>query len=174
MFNIKKIAGYIAILLTFSSCGISKGLFSNDKSGFTMLTSANELNGSFLNFQDIKEYNTLLWICNIYKKKVKTVHVSMEDSTLLKIEFETDSMHFIEKFKGKMNDHFFEVYLKNKKVFIPLIYSKFDVERIRFGLTVNGELMVRGLKYAALYYTPFLGGDTANGEKTYIYKKSDN
>jgi len=171
---IKKIWLFCIIILSFNSCGFSKGLFLNDTSGFKNPTRYKELEAKFYNYQDIKEYNTLLWVCNVFDKNVKQVRVSFVNSSQLVLNFEIDSVHSQRILNGKMKRNFFEIYLKNKKVFIPLIYTFFDVERIRIGLTPEGNLMLRGLKYQTRFYTPFLGYDSAKREHTYIYKRVEN
>lgn len=74
----------------------------------------------------------------------------------------------IEVFKGKFKKSYFEVYLDKKRIFLPPIYCKSNINRLRIGLTQNNELVInQHYDYSGMFML-FAAGHSDNNQ--YVFK----
>lgn len=74
----------------------------------------------------------------------------------------------ITTYKGKFKKNYFEVFLVKKRVFLPPIYCKNRVNRLRIGLSQNKELVInRYYDYSGMFML-FAAGTSDN--KQYVFK----
>jgi hypothetical protein len=120
---------------------------------------------------------TLLDLFEIYNVKADTVSIMCDKSGGLELTYKDDEGKFkTEKFKGTFaKKGYYEVFLSNEKKEIPpvfpIIFSKYNVNRIRLALTVKGDLIVdnKWIKGGNIF---ILGaGDKGRRQSFFIRKK---
>ncbi len=74
----------------------------------------------------------------------------------------------VEVFKGKFKKHYFEVFLDRKRIILPPILLKINVNRLRIGLTQNKDLVInQHYDYSGMFLL-FAAGTSDN--KQYVFK----
>jgi hypothetical protein len=137
----------IVVILTFTSCGITRRF--NDTSTFATVSSVKDLEGRFVNSR-IREglggwhmTGSILSAFNI-REYTDFVTIVAKSPREIKLIYYNDLSERQEKvFVGEMRGSFFEIYLVRSVVIIPLIYSHRDFQRLRIGKTEGGKLLIR-------------------------------
>lgn len=140
----------IIILATFFLCSCGTGL-SIRKSKVDYLN--NQFTGTFDNIAfkvNGRRYGspTLLDLFEIYNISTDSIYLKFNDSDELELSYK-DSKGALKKelFKGTFaKKGYYEVFLRNDKKEIPplfpIIYGKYNVNRVRIALTIQGDLII--------------------------------
>lgn len=106
---------------------------------FAQLSKPIAFNGIYLN-----ENDKLARLLNIERDKTDfiTIEYSLENRDTLNILYHTENGLEHKKLKGKFKDNFFEVYFSNRRVYIPIIYTIHNVNRVRLGADKDGNLLL--------------------------------
>ncbi len=140
----------------FFSCA-SKKLPVSKFSSFTIPAS---FNGTYLN-----EKGKLSRLFNILDDSSNFITLEYKGGDSLKLSYETESGLRTKSYKGKLKDNFFEIYFSNKRIFIPILYTVFDVDRIRVGSSKDSDLLVYNWSEGWGMMLIFAGGNTRDEEE---------
>lgn len=167
----------ITILLTvliLSSCGTGMTIGKSDFSPIGKNFEATFNNKSLLtkgrNYHSFKI--AILDYFELYKLNADTIHFDFDNNKSLVLTFK-DSLGFrTEIFNGKLKKAgYYEIFLKNERKeippFIPIIYSKRNISRLRICLTKGNELVI-DKKWANDGNILFLAGGGSGRYKSYF------
>lgn len=172
------------ICIALSSCGTWQHFKTSD---FAKIESPEELDGTYVNCSVgtdkkndtldywLDSYITIMWLFQISNystgneyKYVDFVTLAYEKPDKVRLTFDTDSISESRVFEGKMKKKYFEIYFKKHQVFIPLIFSSIDIERIRIGKTKDGKLLIRSFNEGVGNLLFLAGG--SGGESPYKFE----
>ncbi len=144
--KIKYIFFTLSLLLIYS-CGTYR---INKTSGFVPLTDLQQLNGKYITQSQLtnknKNLSYLLQHFNINNEKADFANLTFEEPNQVKLDYIVDSKEgAVEKkivLEGSRKKKYLEIYFSKEQSFIPLLYSKINVQRIRIGKDKNGELLI--------------------------------
>ena len=134
-----------ALIYLFSSCGTGLKI---SKSKYKQID--NNFSGTFVNQpSESKGRNydpTILKLFEIYNVKADSVYLKFNEDGKLLVIFH-DSLHTrTEIFEGRFRKKgYYEIYLRKKRIYIPLIYSSVNVYRIRIASTIESNLVIDNL-----------------------------
>ena len=176
---IKKAALYFHFITVFLSCKTDQHLFQNENKGInsnfsgSYFWNASKIDSNVKNNKyTISSSTTLFNLSGIQSKNISgNVQLQFRDNRTLEITY-TDSL--IEKKKlltGKFKKAgYFQCFIKKKVIQIPplisFIYGRRLIDRLRFGVTQSGQLLIQnkyvsegsififgsGVNYKLLYY----------------------
>jgi hypothetical protein len=123
--------------LAFTSCST---MSTSETAGFSRIDGTKELEGNYLNRADSR---SMLSLFNI-EDSANFVTITSENQNELKLVYGDDSSVMQERvFTGEMKKNYFEVHFLNQKTAIPLVYKKFEIDRVRIGKSADGKLLVQ-------------------------------
>lgn len=140
---------YIGFGLCFllSSCGTLR--FNRTKE-FITLNNNNQISGNhYSGYAEINKRtnypNNILHLFGI-KEECDFFDLTLKSTDSITISYWTYNDTVAQKkektFKGKWKEKYFEIYLRRRMRFIPIIYSSADIDRIRIGKDKDGRLVV--------------------------------
>jgi hypothetical protein len=132
-------------------------------SDFATIKDIQDLDGYYLNRID----KTSMLSCFNIRDYADFVTITSENPNEVKLIYYCDSTKQEQKFKGQMTKKYFEIYFSKRQVFIPFIYSSFDINRIRIGKTEEGQLLIR--KFIAQSGSIFIFEDGYSIETPYKF-----
>ena len=169
---------YVIVIIIFSSC--STGMKIRTKN-FIEIT--NDFSGTFNvnphNVQSKHKTNfkpEILFLFNIDNKvlKAKKVHINFDKNHDLVVSYKgllgIETKHFNGKFNKK---GYYEIHISKERITVPplfpILYSRTNIDRIRIGLSKNGNLIID--KYLNRTSNIFLlaGGSVSRSQS--FYKK---
>lgn len=164
-------------LFLIYSCGTYR---INKTSDFVPLTDLQKLNGKYIALSERtnknKNISYLLQNFNIDKEKADFANLTFTEPNKVRLNYIVDSKEgSIEKeivLEGTRKKKFLQIYFSKEQSFIPLIYSKINVQRIRIGQDKNGELLIMSF-YDRSGNFLFLGAGSSS-ESANLFKKSTN
>jgi hypothetical protein len=140
----------IIILATFFlySCGTGLSIRKSKVDYFN-----NQFTGTFDNIAfkvNGRRYGspTLLDLFEIYNIRTESIYLRFNDSDELELSYkDNEGVLKKELFKGTFaKKGYYEVFLRNDKKeippFFPIIYGKYNVNRLRIALTIQGDLII--------------------------------
>lgn len=108
-------------------------------SQFTPLADSIKFNGTYSN---IDGKLSLLFNLSADIADFITIEYNPQNRNQLKLSYDTESGVKHIYIKGKLKNNFFEIYFKNKRIFIPILYTVFNVDRIRIGSSTEDDLSI--------------------------------
>jgi hypothetical protein len=152
-----------SVLLT--SCA-SKKLPVTD---FLPLTEPIAFNGTYFN-----ENGKLSNLFNLYGDITDfiTIEYNLANSDTIQLSYYTENGLEHSYFKGKMKENFFEIYFRNKRIYIPILYMVEDIDRLRIGTANNSDLLIHHWEEASGMILIMAGG-SGNDEYSYSDTKFD-
>ncbi len=151
----------LLLAIGFSSCASKKLPIAN----FSNLTIPASFNGTYLN-----EDGKLSALLNIRDSSPNFITLEYNGGDSLKLSYDTESGTQTKYFKGKLKKNFFEIYFTNKRIFIPILYTVFDVDRIRIGSSSDSDLLIYKWDEGWGMILIFAAGDLSD-EKEYSFSK---
>lgn len=114
------------------------------------LSDLQQLNGKYITQSQRtnknKNLSYLLQHFNINNEKADFANLTFEEPNQVKLDYIVDSKEgAVEKkivLEGSRKKKYLEIYFSKEQSFIPLLYSKINVQRIRIGKDKNGELLI--------------------------------
>jgi hypothetical protein len=71
-----------------------------------------------------------------------TIEYTLTNSDTIQLSYYTENGLEHSYFKGKLKENFFEIYLRNKRIYIPIIYMVEDIDRLRIGIDKKSDLLI--------------------------------
>ena len=136
----KSFCELLVFVLIFTSCGTMRV---NKTSDFAAINDAKSLDGYYLNRIKSDYYARSILSCFNIKDYADFVTIVSENPNEIKLIYQSDSTKQEKVFTGEMKKNYFEIYFSNRKFVIPLLYSTYDIERIRVGKSKDGKLLIR-------------------------------
>jgi hypothetical protein len=137
-------------MLLFCSCGSGLQVKKSKVQPLTPFFSARIANVAYKissekNFG--KDQHELLTILHETTVNIDSVSIFFNNNSQLTIEFNYKGQEFSKTYEGRFSQKgYYEFYLEKNKIeippILPILYSKVHVERYRFCLTTNGDLVV--------------------------------
>lgn len=134
------------ILFTFVSCGSGKV---HKTFGFVDFKDVNELSDKYSGMSILSmRHNYPINIVEsfyIQDEQIKTFELSFPESNKVTIKYKSESDSTIEKqftLEGKKVKNAFIIYLKKNNTFIPFLLNKTDIDQIRIGKNMKGDLII--------------------------------
>jgi hypothetical protein len=92
-------------------------------------------------------YLTLSYLFQITDENIDSVHISFNDIKELKLTYTYKGQEIIKTIIGNFaKKGYYEIYFSNEKTeippLLPIIYSNYNINRIRLALTTDGNLIV--------------------------------
>ncbi len=117
--------------------------------------------------------NSLLNIFEINNLTSQKVRIYIDSNNYINL-IPIDSLNknvSIFKFKGEyIKNRYFEVYIRNKKNCIPILYKQNDLKRIRISLTIDSNLIIEDM-YDFGGHIFIFGGAGGKNKNIFYYKK---
>jgi len=136
----KFFCGLLIAVFMFTSCGTMRLHKTFD---FAEINDAKSLNGYYLNRIKTDNYTRSILSCFRINDYADFVTIVSENPNEIKLIYQSDSSKQEKIFTGEMKKNYFEIYFSNRKFVIPLLYSTYDIERIRIGKSKEGKLLIR-------------------------------
>jgi len=152
----------LVFVLFFTSCGT---LRIHKTSDFAPINDVKDLEGYYLNREG---KISILSRFNI-KEYADFITIASENSNEIKLIYYNDSTKREQVFEGQMMKNYFEIYFSNQKKVIPLIYSNYNIDRIRIGKTNNGNLLIRKFVDNSGHLLFFGGGYSVETPYKFLY-----
>ncbi|MFL9843020.1 WG repeat-containing protein [Flavobacterium rhizosphaerae] len=165
-------------LFMLVSCGT---LSIHKTSDFKKLSSRYQLNKVYYSEGENSKKNIMEWqmhsisllrLFNIYDHDADFISLYFEGENKLLLDYIIIQEGVVtvkhEEFTGKWKKNFFEVYLSKKQFFIPLLYGRFDIDRLRIGVNDKGNLFIRNFYDRSGYITGFAAGNSAENPYYFI------
>ena len=153
----------LVFVLIFTSCGT---MHVGKTSDFSSINDEKSLNGYYLNRIKTNYYTRSILSCFNIKDYADFVTIVSEKPNEIKLIYHNDSTKQEKVFIGEMKKNYFEIYFSKRQTVIPLLYSSYDIERVRIGKSKEGKLLIRDyscqsgnlLLFAAghCYETPYI------------------
>ncbi|WP_196888296.1 hypothetical protein [Aureivirga sp. CE67] len=134
------------ILLLICSCGTGMKI---KKENFKEINSPHLGTFELISYQNSSKSNTNRSLLRLFDIEIE------DDIKISKITLEFDSNNYLsityksilgtetKYFKGELKKKgYFEIFLKKKRILIPLFYTIIDVDRKRIGFTNDGDLII--------------------------------
>ena len=159
------------------SCGTYR---INKTAAFTKLTDLQTLSGTYIGKSEASSKNKnvsyLLKNFNIDSEKADFVNLIFEEPNIVKLNYLVDSKEGTLQrellLKGERKEQFLEIYFSKQQSFVPLLYSKVNIKRIRIGQDKDGDLLIMDFyDYSGNFLFFGAGSDF---EKACHYTKFDN
>lgn len=137
-------------------------------SNFAYLSEPVTFNGTYFN-----ESDKLAQLFNLERDKTDfiTIEYSLKNKDTLNISYYTENGLQHKKLKGKLKDNFFEIYFSKRKIYIPIIYTIHDVNRVRLGADKRGDLLLYKLD-EGFAWVIVMGGSISD-EEAHTFSKFD-
>ena len=155
--------GLLVVVVMFTSCVTMRGGKTSD---FSSINDVKSLNGCYLNRIKTNYYTRSILSCFNINDYADFVTIVSEKPNEIKLIYHNDSTKQEKVFIGEMKKNYFEIYFSKRQTVIPLLYSSYDIERIRIGKSKEGKLLIRDyscqcgnlLLFAAghCYETPYI------------------
>ena len=155
--------GLLVVAFIFTSCGTMKF---NKTSDFLSIYDTKSLEGYYLNRIRTNYTARSILSCFNINDYADFVTIVSENPNEIKLIYYNDSTKQEKVFIGEMKKNYFEIYFSKRQIVIPLLYSSYDIERIRLGKSKEGKLLIRDyscqsgnlLLFAAgyCYETPYI------------------
>lgn len=135
---------------------------------FSQLSEPIVFNGTYFN-----ENDKLAYLLNVGRDKADfiTIEYSLDNIDTLNILYHSENGLEHKKLKGKFKDNFFEIYFRNRRIYIPFIYTIHNVDRVRLGAEKNGNLLL--YKWYENYGWIIIAGGSTSDEEAYTFSKFD-
>lgn len=130
---------HFLIFLLYASFLISCSGKKLPVSNFSYLSEPVSFNGTYFNEDD-----KLAQLFNLERDKMDfiTIEYSIKNKDTLNISYYTENGLQHKKLKGKFKDNFFEIYFYDRRIYIPIIYTIHNVDRLRVGAAKNTDLLL--------------------------------
>lgn len=159
-------AFYIVIcIILFSSCASRKLPVSR----FTHFSEPATFNGTYLNADNR--------LANLFNLKgditdFVTITYNPENKDRLTLSYYTENGLQHTDVKGKLKENYFQIYFENKRIYIPILYTVVNVDRLRIGSSQEADLLIYHWEEAWGMMLLFAGG-SGSDEYAYTDKKFD-